>query len=392
MLNGAQTPIDNLTLPTSRLPTPRRAGRAPIRPSRSGITPPPTSCRAMAPLRSTSTSAFRPTSTTTPAGPDTRLHLVYRYNSIPIGPISSMQVRINNAFLGSTPLIPGQDTSRTTQTDVPVPVVNLRPFSNTLSFDFTFQLAQETKLRGHHAHQPARRHPARFLPRSARLSALDAAAQSRNLLECRLPLHAPRRPERNHGGAAAHAHRAGDRDLRHPHGPLRPPDRLSRPARHRGRPRRASRRRRHRLPHHRRRRRSARLRQARHPSSRLPRQRADPGRRIRRASLSASSTTPGGSSQSNEHTESGALTAGGTPDAIIEGIESPYDMGGSRSIVAIHLKDATTFEPFIRHLPERAAVQRHLRLRLRSSRNAVSVLPRRLRRSIMWEFCRGGRN
>jgi cellulose synthase (UDP-forming) len=38
--------------------------------------------------------------------------LVYRYNSIPIGPISSMQVRINNAFLGSIPLIPGQEASR----------------------------------------------------------------------------------------------------------------------------------------------------------------------------------------------------------------------------------------------------------------------------------------
>ena len=43
-------------------------------------------------------------------GPNPRLHLVYRYNSIPIGPISSLQVRLNNAFLGSTPLVPGQDT------------------------------------------------------------------------------------------------------------------------------------------------------------------------------------------------------------------------------------------------------------------------------------------
>ncbi len=76
-------------------------------------------------------------------GPNTRLHLVYRYNSIPIGPISSMQVRVNNAFLGSIPLIPGQETSRRMQTDVPVPVVNLRPFSNTFSFDFTFQLLKE---------------------------------------------------------------------------------------------------------------------------------------------------------------------------------------------------------------------------------------------------------
>ena len=41
------------------------------------------------------------------------------------------------------------------------------------------------------------------------------------------------------------------------------------------------------------------------------------------------------------------LTAGGTPDAIIEGIESPYDIASSRSIVAIHLKDGTAFVPFM---------------------------------------------
>ncbi len=51
--------------------------------------------------------------------------------------------------------------------------------------------------------------------------------------------------------------------------------------------------------------------------------------------------------RSNDHTESGSLTAGGTPDAVIEGIESPYDIAGSRSIVAIHLKDASALEPFM---------------------------------------------
>jgi cellulose synthase (UDP-forming) len=51
--------------------------------------------------------------------------------------------------------------------------------------------------------------------------------------------------------------------------------------------------------------------------------------------------------QSNEHTESGELTAGGTPDAVIEGIKSPYDSGGDRSIVLIHLKEAGAFEPFM---------------------------------------------
>jgi cellulose synthase (UDP-forming) len=50
---------------------------------------------------------------------------------------------------------------------------------------------------------------------------------------------------------------------------------------------------------------------------------------------------------SEEHTESGDLTAAGTPDSIIEGIQSPYDPGGSRSIVAIHFREASAFEPFM---------------------------------------------
>jgi cellulose synthase (UDP-forming) len=75
--------------------------------------------------------------------PNAILHLSYRYNSIPIGPISSVQVRINNAFLGSVPLVPGQDASKRMDYDLPVPVVNLRPFSNSLSFDFTFQVLKK---------------------------------------------------------------------------------------------------------------------------------------------------------------------------------------------------------------------------------------------------------
>jgi cellulose synthase (UDP-forming) len=51
--------------------------------------------------------------------------------------------------------------------------------------------------------------------------------------------------------------------------------------------------------------------------------------------------------KSDEHSESGDLTAGGTPDAVIEGIRSPLDPGGNRSVVAIHLRDASTFEPFM---------------------------------------------
>ncbi len=47
--------------------------------------------------------------------------------------------------------------------------------------------------------------------------------------------------------------------------------------------------------------------------------------------------------RSDEHTESGDLAAAGTPDAVIEGIKSPYDPIGDRSIVAIHLRDASVF-------------------------------------------------
>src|SRR5215469_2863202 len=75
--------------------------------------------------------------------PNAIMRLAYRYNSIPIGPISSMQIRVNNAFLGSVPLVPGQEASRAIRLDVPVPVVNLRPFSNSLSFDFTFQVVKK---------------------------------------------------------------------------------------------------------------------------------------------------------------------------------------------------------------------------------------------------------
>jgi cellulose synthase (UDP-forming) len=69
-----------------------------------------------------------------------RLHLDYRYNSIPIGPISSMQVESNDAYLGSVPLAPGKEASRQTSVGMAIPVVNLRPFSNSMKFKLTFQL------------------------------------------------------------------------------------------------------------------------------------------------------------------------------------------------------------------------------------------------------------
>ena len=68
-----------------------------------------------------------------------KLHLDYRYNSVPIGPISSMQVESNDAYLGSVPLIPGKEPSRQASVNLAIPVVNLRPFSNSMRFRLTFQ-------------------------------------------------------------------------------------------------------------------------------------------------------------------------------------------------------------------------------------------------------------
>ena len=49
--------------------------------------------------------------------------------------------------------------------------------------------------------------------------------------------------------------------------------------------------------------------------------------------------------QSGEHSESGDLTASGTPDSVIEGTESPYLSG--RSVVVINVKDSTTYDQFL---------------------------------------------
>ena len=96
--------------------------------------------------------------------------------------------------------------------------------------------------------------------------------------------------------------------------------------------------------------------------------------------------------QSDEHTESGDLIATGTPDAVIEGIESPYDVGGSRSIVAIHLKDAPTFEPFMQTFLYVQQASDISGLGFDAAGNALPVVPDRLRRLPCRDCCPGGRD
>ena len=275
-----------------------------------------------------------------------RLHLAYRYNSIPIGPISSLQVRINSAFLGSTPLTPGQDASRTTTADVPVPIVNLRPFSNTLSFDYAFQLAHKQNcdnttpinvqgsilrdsyldLRGYPHWTPLPNleifanagFPFTRLADLSGTTVVLPPAPTEQEIETFVTLmgHFGRQtgfpglrvtvagPDALHDGAATDFLIIGVGDDQPAFDKL---------------------------------------------GTHLP------------VSLGSGQVQVHDTAgffvkllhnawwklRSGQHTESGELTAGGTPDAVIEGIESPYDIAGSRSVVAIHLKDASTFEPFM---------------------------------------------
>lgn len=277
--------------------------------------------------------------------PNAILRLVYRYNSIPIGPISSMQIRINNAFLGSVPLIPGQDASRRMQIDVPVPVVNLRPFSNSLSFDFTFQLlkkggCQDTtpiNMQGailrdsyidlvgypHYAPLPNLEtfanagFPFTRFPDLSQTTVVLPPTPTAAEIETFLTLmgHFARQtgfsalrvtvgsPEALHAGARSDFLIIGSGD--------------DQPA--------------------------------------FDKLQSDLPVSLRSGQIQVRDTQgffqplhrAWWKVQANEHSESGELIAGGTPQAIIEGIESPYDPGGSRSIVAIHLRDSSTFAPFM---------------------------------------------
>jgi cellulose synthase (UDP-forming) len=73
------------------------------------------------------------------------LHLGYRYNSIPLNNDSSLQVFINGAYVSSTPLPHGDKASASLETVLPVQVGNMRPFSNSLKMTFIFQMSKKGK-------------------------------------------------------------------------------------------------------------------------------------------------------------------------------------------------------------------------------------------------------
>ncbi len=346
VLTGSQAPISNLALPA------RQAPDAAPRWARTDQTIPLSEYAAPGQLQGDGTTPlnvyFRipPDLYYEPGSDNTRLHLAYRYNAIPIGPISSLQVRVNSAFLGSTPLATGQDASRTATTDVPVPLVNLRPFSNTLSFDYTFQLARRQNcdsttpinlqgsilrdsyldLRGYPHWTPLPNletfSNAGFpFTRLADLSGTTVVlppAPSEQEIETFVSLmgHFGRQtgfpglrvtvagPDALQNSAASDFLIIGAGDDQPAFEKL---------------------------------------------GTHLP---------VSLGSGQIQVHDPAGfffsllhnawwKLRPSDHTESGELTAGGMPDAVIEGIESPYDIADGRSIVAIHLRDASAFEPFM---------------------------------------------
>ena len=69
------------------------------------------------------------------------LRLDYRYNSVPLGEGSTLEVYVNGAYVSSTPMPHADRASRVLETVAPVPVADLRPSENALDFRFKFHRA-----------------------------------------------------------------------------------------------------------------------------------------------------------------------------------------------------------------------------------------------------------
>ena len=77
--------------------------------------------------------------------PNLSYHMGYRYNGVPLANESTLQVYMNNAYVSSTPMPHTEKASAQLDTVVPVPIVDLRPFSNSLMMRFVFQIAKKGK-------------------------------------------------------------------------------------------------------------------------------------------------------------------------------------------------------------------------------------------------------
>ena len=344
MLNGPDTAIDNFRLPGPRKPddAPRWAQTDQKIALWDYATADQLQGDGSAPLNV----YFRiPPDIFYPEDPNATLRLSYRYNSNPIGPISSIQVRINSAFLGSVPLAPGQEASREMKVDVPVPVVNLRPFSNSLSFDFAFQVLKKggcqdtTPINMQGAILRDSYLDLRHYPHYAPLPNLETFANAgfpftrlADLRETTVVLPAVPTEQEIETFVTLMGHFSRQTGFPTLRVTVTGADALKSGS----------------------------------PTDFLIIGTGDDQPAFDKLNNQLPVALHSGSVQvhdtqgffaplhhawwkleTGEHTESGDLTAGGTPDAVIEGIKSPYGPAGDRSIVAIHLKDAASFEPFM---------------------------------------------
>lgn len=72
-------------------------------------------------------------------------HMDYRYNPVPLANESTLQVYMNTAYVSSTPMPHADKATARLETEIPVPVVSMRPFSQTMSLKFVFQIAKKNK-------------------------------------------------------------------------------------------------------------------------------------------------------------------------------------------------------------------------------------------------------
>jgi cellulose synthase (UDP-forming) len=70
-------------------------------------------------------------------------HMGYRYNAIPISNESTLQVFVNDAYASSTPTPHTDRASAQLETVVPVPISDMRPFSNSMMMKFIFLMAKK---------------------------------------------------------------------------------------------------------------------------------------------------------------------------------------------------------------------------------------------------------
>jgi cellulose synthase (UDP-forming) len=75
------------------------------------------------------------------------LRLDYRYNAVSLAPGSTMRVSANGALVNELPLPQRDNPKQTLDTTVAVPLVDMRPFANTFLFNFFFQIPKQGACR-----------------------------------------------------------------------------------------------------------------------------------------------------------------------------------------------------------------------------------------------------